>query len=130
MVRGRPTSDGIAKDCANVSALSADLKDAEDKRNIVIDVLRDWSITMMTIPKSSTATLNLNGHMLNGGDTTTEHRGTLYDNKTRTHHAASGTTQETDSYYWMYDGKGSTIMYGGLITGGVSDSSDSAGGIY
>ncbi len=95
----------------------------------------------ITIPEGKSYTFNLEGHMINrglasiqysgkgsgevitvsknatlvvnGGDKSTVHHGTLYDSQR----------------FWKYDLAGSADINGGLITGGASDDSKCAGGI-
>ncbi len=108
--------------------------------NVVIDLYSDWNISdCIYIPKNKTYTINLHGNVINrglassswygdtagqvitvrtgsnltinGGTEKTQHKGTLYD----------------QDCFWKLDTNGSTVITGGLITGGATDSVPGAG---
>ena len=129
-------------------------KAANESGDITVDLYCDWDSSdgAITIPSGRSYTFNLHGHMVNrglartnssdawygysngqvfsvekdatltvnGGDgdeAATEHRGWFDDSKNDAYH------------FWKYDGTGSAVLTGGLITGGASATNWTAGGI-
>ena len=147
--------DGQSQTFDNVSDLMS--KASSVGGDVTISLSDDWFIkdARLEIPEGRSYTFYLNGHMINrekagsfgdddfwrgegkcqaiyvrknasltiyGGDATTQHRGSFSD-------AYADGQGGTDYYFWKYDGTGSDILTGGLITGGACDDSDGAGGI-
>ena len=123
-------SDGSGQQVKSYSSVSSLLSDAENATadSVTISLSQDWNTKtdgVITVASGKTYTINLNGHMIdggwragagnadrsvitvigtlvvNGGDASTQHKGTLHQDKS----------------YWQADGTGSTVITGGLITG-------------
>ncbi len=133
----------VTRSFDNVKDLLTTAQESKGYVNIYLN--DDWytkDYGRIVIPKGRSYTFFLNGHMINrgkvgsygdlwcggkageviavedgatltirGGDTTTEHRGSLTDN----------------GHFWIADDNGSTVIKGGLITGGATDSSGESG---
>ncbi len=126
---------------------------------VTIDLLADWntkSYGRITVPNGYTFHINLHGHMINrdrarklkaddewyadgSGEVIYVDRGTLYldggtGSETQTAHKGTvdGEKSPNDTFsidFWQYDGTGSSVIKGGLITGGACDDWHGSGGI-
>ena len=127
--------------------------------SIRIELLSDWDTSgygRIEVPKNTTFKLYLHGHMLNRGKAMSYGDGLTWyaegkgeaiilraqsklyvygsgnvdgsssDSEKATEHR--GYTFDEDRF-WHYDGKGSAVLTGGLITGGACDDEKGAGGI-
>ena len=147
-----------AKDAYNcIADMVSSRNNPMQESKITIEVTADWYTKYdgyLEIPSGCEVTLNLNGHMINrgkarsfgssspwwgeggceaiivrknatltvnGGNTelakSIEHRGTLDDVK------------DNGAAFWHLDANGTTVIEGGLITGGACDDKESGGGI-
>ncbi len=129
-------------------------KAADESGDITVDLYCDWDASdgTITIPSGRSYTFNLHGHMINRGLArtnssdawygyrngqvfTVEKSATLTVNggdgdEAATEHKGWFDDSKNDAYhFWKYDGTGSAVLTGGLITGGASATNWTAGGI-
>ncbi len=117
---------------------------------VTVDLKCDWNTKeagRIEIAKNGKLVLNLHGHMINRGKAGSyddpwyaEGAGEvihLLEGSTLTVNGGTGAEASTphagstadEDHWWRYDGTGSTVLYGGLITGGACDDHYGAGGI-
>ena len=118
---------------------------------VTIELMDDWntkSYGRIKVPNGYTYHINLNGHMINrdralnfgkdkkwyadgSGEVIYVDGGTLYlEGGTGAYSKAAHAGYTDDNgKFWKYDGKGKTVIKGGLITGGACDDWHGAGGI-
>lgn len=117
--------------------------------NSVIDMTDDWNLTgRLTVKGGVTVTVNMHNHVINRGnvdfsepDYASDSSGNgsvflLEDNARLIINGCAVNdsvilypgSRKGDKGIWVYDGKGSTVLRGALITGGATDSS--AGGAF
>ena len=115
--------------------------------DIVIDLLDDWDTSnyRIEVPANRNYTINLHGHMINRGKASTDWYGAgdqdviiVNEGATLTVNGASSDAEKAtehkgtlydDKKFWKAESNGSTILKGGLITGGACDDQYGAGGI-
>lgn len=130
-------------------------KAANESGDIAVDLYCDWDASdgTITVPSGRSYTFNLHGHMVNRGLARTNSSDAWYGYRngqvftvekdaTLTVNGGDGDEAaiehkgwfddiKNDAYhFWKYDGVGSAVLTGGLITGGASATNWTAGGIY
>lgn len=114
---------------------------------VIVDLYEDFTTSeMIEVPKGKTFTFNLHGHMINRNLAGTKSSDAWWgtgsgevfcvegklivnggaDEEANIEH--KGSTAD-EGRWWHYDGSGSTVIKGGLITGGACDDYYGAGGI-
>ena len=142
------TADGSAKTLSFKDDLSGLFNRAKSEGgNIVVDLTDDWDTSnfRIEVPSNRNYTINLHGHMINRGKASTSWYGAgdqdvivVNEGATLTLNGGSSDAEKKlehkgnlldNNRFWRADSKGSSVIKGGLITGGACDDQYGSGGI-
>ncbi len=142
------TSDGSAKTVNFNNDIAGLFNRAKSEGGkIVVDLADDWDTSnyRIEVPSNRDYTINLHGHMINRGKASTNWYGSgdqdvivVNEGATLTVNGASSDAEKKlehkgtlydSNRFWKSDGKGNSIIKGGLITGGACDDQYGSGGI-